>query len=81
MSPDRSDQQQAFAEANQLGFPLLSDPNKMVARQFGVARFGPLPIKRVTYVVGADRRVKAVLKSETDMNSHANKALEALRAL
>ncbi len=53
----------------------------MVARQFGVARFGPLPIKRVTYVVGADRRVKAVLKSETDMNSHANKALEALRAL
>ncbi len=80
VSPDRSDRQKQFDEANELGFPLLADTDKTVAKQFGVARFGPLPIKRVTFVIGADRKVKAVVKSETNMNTHADEALAALRA-
>lgn len=79
MSPDRSDRQLEFAEANQLGFPLLSDTDKSVAAQFGIKRFGPLPIKRATFVVGTDRRVLAVITSETNMNTHADDALKALR--
>ena len=79
VSPDRSDRQKQFDEANELGFPLLADTDKSVAKQFGVARFGPLPIKRVTFVIGADRKVKAVVKSETNMNTHADEALAALR--
>lgn len=79
VSPDRSDRQKQFDEANELGFPLLADTDKTVAKQFGVARFGPLPIKRVTFVIGTDRKVKAVVKSETNMNTHADEALAALR--
>ncbi len=81
MSPDRSDRQKAFDEANELGFPLLADPDRKVAKQFGVTRFGPMPIKRVTFVVGSDSKVAAVIKSETSMNKHADDALAAVKAL
>lgn len=81
VSPDRSDRQKQFDEANDLGFPLLADTDKKVAKQFGVARFGPLPVKRVTFVIGSDRRVKAVIKSEANMTQHADEALAAVREL
>lgn len=79
VSPDRSDRQKEFAEANRLGFPLLADTDKSVAKQFGVSRFGPLPIKRATFVVGTDRKVLAVIKSETSMTAHADEALAVLK--
>lgn len=79
MSTDRSDRQRQFDEANNLGFPLLSDRNKAVAKQFGVARFGPLPIKRKTFVIDANGVVLAVIASETDMKTHADRALQTLR--
>jgi peroxiredoxin Q/BCP len=79
VSTDRSDRQRQFDEANNLGFPLLSDRNKAVAKQFGVARFGPLPIKRKTFVIDANGAVLAVIASETDMKTHADRALQTLR--
>jgi len=81
VSPDRSDRQKQFDEANELGFPLLADTDKKVAKQFGVARFGPLPVKRVTFVVDTDRVIKSIIKSETNMNTHADEALEIIRGL
>lgn len=60
-------------------FPLLSDPDRAIARQFGVKRVGPLPTKRATFVIGTDRRVMAVIASETSMKQHADEALEVLR--
>lgn len=79
VSSDRSDRQLEFDEANDLGFPLLSDPDRKVAAQFGVKRFGPLPTKRATFVVDTDRTVLAVITSETNMTAHADDALEVLR--
>lgn len=79
VSSDRSDRQLEFDEANQLGFPLLSDPDRSVARQFGVKRFGPLPTKRATFVIAQDRTILAVLTSETNMTAHADDALKVLR--
>ncbi len=79
VSSDRSDRQMEFDEANQLGFPLLSDPDRTVAGQFGVKRFGPLPIKRATFVIDQDATVLEVITSETSMTAHADEALEVLR--
>lgn len=73
------DRQKAFDEKNDLGFPLLSDPDRSVARLFGVKRIGPLPSKRATFVVGQDRRVLGVIQSELDMTGHADKALKILK--
>lgn len=79
ISADQVDRQNEFATDNDLGFPLLADTDKSVAKQFGVKRFGPLPTKRATFVIDTDRTVLAVITSETNMNTHADEALEVLR--
>ncbi|UQT61362.1 peroxiredoxin [Streptomyces durmitorensis] len=81
ISSDDVARQREFAGLHTLGFPLLSDPEGVVRGQFGVTRgFGPLPTKRVTYVIGPDRRVLEVVRSEFRMSAHADRALAALRS-
>ncbi|HEX2131920.1 MAG TPA: peroxiredoxin [Actinophytocola sp.] len=81
ISPDAVDRQRAFSERHSFDFPLLSDPDGTVATQFGVRRsFGPLLTRRQTFVIGTDRKVLEVVKSELRMAVHADRALAALRA-
>jgi thioredoxin-dependent peroxiredoxin len=80
ISADKVDKQAAFDAKHNLGYPLLSDPDRSVASAFGVKRPGPLMNKRATFVIGADRTVLAAISSEMNMDVHADKALEALRA-
>jgi peroxiredoxin Q/BCP len=82
ISPDGIDRQKEFSDRHAFDFPLLSDPNGEIATIFGVRRkFGPLLTKRQTFVIGTDRRVLAVIKSEMRMAHHADAALEALKKL
>ena len=74
------DRQKAFDEKNDLGFPLLSDADRKIAKLFGVKRFGPLPSKRSTFVIGTDQKILGVIQSELDMTGHADKALSLLRS-
>lgn len=78
VSADQVDRQLEFDEKNHLGFPLLADTDRTVAKQFGVARFASLPSKRATFVVDTHRRVLATITSETNMHKHADDALAAL---
>jgi peroxiredoxin Q/BCP len=81
ISPDSVERQKEFASVHNFDYPLLADVDGTVAELFGVKRkFGPLPVKRHTFVIGTDRRVIDVVKSEFGMNAHADKALSALRA-
>jgi len=81
VSLDDVAKQKQFAELNGFDYPLLSDVGGEVAEQFGVRRrFGPIPVKRHTFVIGTDRRVVEVVKSEFSMTAHADKALAALRS-
>src|SRR5271170_735118 len=60
ISRDSVGKQQQFADKHGFGYPLLSDPDGRVARRFGVRRamaLGPLATKRMTFVIGTDRRV------------------------
>lgn len=79
ISADAPDRQTRFAEKHELDFPLLCDPDRTVAKQFGAKRPGPLFNRRSTYVIDTDRRVLEVIKSETNMDLHADRALEVLR--
>ena len=80
ISHDTVAKQRQFAERHSLGYPLLSDPDGTVARQFGVnTRFGIMPVKRWTFVIGGDGRVREVIKSGVNMSVHADRALEVLR--
>jgi peroxiredoxin Q/BCP len=82
ISMDSVERQSQFTEKNQLDYPLLADVDGTVARLFGVKRtLDVLKVKRSTFVIARDRRVVDVIHSETNMNAHASRALEALRAL
>lgn len=80
ISMDDVAKQKEFAELNGFDYPLLADVGGDVAEQYGVRRrFGPIPVKRHTFVIGAYREIIEVVKSEFSMNAHADKALAALR--
>ncbi|MGW5637038.1 peroxiredoxin [Streptomyces sp. NPDC003832] len=82
ISGDTVERQQEFAGRHTLGMPLLSDVDGTVRERFGVKRGLSLaPTKRTTFVIGQDRKVLEVVRSELRMNAHADRALAALRAL
>jgi peroxiredoxin Q/BCP len=83
ISRDLPAKQKQFADLNNFDYPLLSDPDSKVAAALGVKRrlpLGPLSTKRITLVIDTDRRVLDVIHSETNMQDHAARALEALAA-
>lgn len=49
------------------------------SRLLGAKRPGPLWSKRQTYVLDRDLTVLAAISSETDMEKHADEALQVLR--
>jgi peroxiredoxin Q/BCP len=83
ISADAVDKQARFADQQNFDYPLLSDTDGVVATRFGVKRglLGKLmPVKRTTFVIDTDRTILAVIASEFSMDTHADKALEVLRA-
>jgi peroxiredoxin Q/BCP len=81
ISTDSVGKQLQFADLHGFDYPLLSDSDGEVAKLFGVKRrFGPLPVKRRTFVIGADSRLVEEIGSEFDMETHADTALRVLAA-
>jgi thioredoxin-dependent peroxiredoxin len=81
ISTDAVAKQKQFSDMHGFDYPLLSDADGSVARIFGVKRrFGPLPVKRSTFVIGTDSTVLDVITSELQMDVHADRALQTLRA-
>lgn len=79
ISADPVDKLARFDDENSLGFPLLSDGDRTVAKIFGVKRPGPIFNKRHTFVIGRDGTLLASIASEFKMEQHADEALSALR--
>ncbi|HEV3268922.1 MAG TPA: peroxiredoxin [Acidimicrobiales bacterium] len=81
ISMDSAARQAEFAQKNSFNYPLLADVDGVVAHQFGVKRsLNFLKVKRVSFVIGQDQRVREIITSEVSMNAHADRALAALRA-
>ncbi|WP_305070162.1 peroxiredoxin [Micromonospora sp. WMMC415] len=81
ISRDPVARQAEFSRLHGFDYPLLSDVDGAVAGRFGVRRrlpLGPLSTRRMTFVIGTDRRVIEVIHSEVSMNDHADRALRAL---
>lgn len=81
ISADEVSAQKGFADAQELDYPLLSDPSGDVATAYGVKRKRLTPVKRATFVIGTDKVIKAVIQSELNFTKHADKALEELAKL
>ena len=80
ISADGVSEQAKFDEKYGLGYPLLADEERKIAKQFGVKRVGPVPNKRATFVIDSDGTVLELIASETNMDVHADRALEVLAA-
>ncbi len=82
VSADTFASQGAFAEANGITFPLLSDwPNLETIDTFGVRREGAQSALRTTFVFDAAGKLVSVIDDQRDMNAHPTGALEAVKAL
>lgn len=80
ISADPVEKQRRFSDKHHFDYPLLSDPDRKVAKMFGVAQgFRLGPVKRATFVIDEDRKVIASFASELRFASHADRALMALR--
>ncbi len=84
ISADAVDKQKQFSDTHTFDYPLLADTDRKVAESLGVKRGGLLgklgPVKRHTFVIGQDRRIKKIIVSETKFELHADEALKALQS-
>lgn len=64
-----------FKQEDNLPFTLLSDLDKEAAKRYGVA--GTFAAARVTFVIGTDGRIKAVIE-DIKASDHAEQVLKAL---
>jgi peroxiredoxin Q/BCP len=82
ISMDGVQRQAQFAQKNGLDFPLLADVGGRVAKEYGVKRsLDLLKVKRTTFVINTHARIVDVIDSQINLNIHAERALEALRAM
>jgi thioredoxin-dependent peroxiredoxin len=76
ISVDSVATQQGFAEKCHAGFPLVADPDKAIARSYGV--LGLLGVaKRVTFFLGPDGRVAEIVEGMLP-GPHLARALERI---
>jgi thioredoxin-dependent peroxiredoxin len=78
VSVDNLDEEAAFAKKCELPFPLVADPTKSIAGQYGV--LGPSGhARRVTFYIGPDGNVVDVV-DERSPNPHVERARELFAA-
>jgi peroxiredoxin len=79
VSADSQETQDRFAKSLELPFPLVGDPGGQIRAGYGVKwpLFGLA--RRVTFVIGRDRKVRLVHRAERDVLSHVAQACEVVQ--
>jgi thioredoxin-dependent peroxiredoxin len=79
VSPDPIETQCDFGRQQRIQFPLLADPERRIAAAYGVL-WPLLPrVRRVTFVIGEDRKIELVLNHELQVSKHLDGVLNHLR--
>jgi peroxiredoxin Q/BCP len=70
VSVDSSTSHERFSALHNIPYPLIADPGREIVSNYDVrSLFGPFA-KRVTYVIGTDRRVRSVHHHEFSAQRH-----------
>jgi thioredoxin-dependent peroxiredoxin len=79
VSRDSQEKNERFRRSLSLPFPVVSDEDGTIIRAYKVRWpfFGFT--KRVTYVIGRDRKIRLVFHNELDFDGHAGEALRSLQ--
>lgn len=79
MSTDDQETSERFRESLCLPFPLVGDDGGRVARAYGVR----IPLvglaRRVTFLVGRQRKIELVFESTFDIGAHLARVKQALQ--
>jgi peroxiredoxin Q/BCP len=81
VSVDDSGSHERFSQHHQLPFSLLADPDKRIARAYGVMRTFSGVTKRVTYVIDRNRTIRGVFHHELLAGSHLKDIRAVLKDL
>ena len=80
MSADAPEKSERFRQSLELPFPMVGDPSGRILRDYRV-RWPLLGLaRRVSYVIGSDRKIRLAHRAELDVESHVQKALAAVGA-
>jgi len=77
VSGDDQSSHSRFAEAHRVPYPLLSDPEKKIQKAYEARQLLGFLAKRVTYVIGQDKKIKGVFHHELSAQKH----LDAVRKM
>ncbi len=80
VSPQDTDSHRRFAEKYDLNFPLLADPDKRVVKAYDVDGPLGLGVRRGTYLIGRDGKIKDSVLADLRIGAHeafVNKAIAA----
>jgi peroxiredoxin Q/BCP len=80
VSPDSQEKNDRFRESLMLPYALVGDPSGMLARAYRARWPVAGRVRRTTYVIGPDRRVKDAYRSELRPRAHIVHACEVLAA-
>ena len=81
VSPDSQETLNRYAADKELPFLFAADPQKSLARSWGITRAITGGIKRITVVVAPGGRIHAVIQHDLRIHLHVQEALEALEQL
>jgi thioredoxin-dependent peroxiredoxin len=81
VSVDDDESHRRFAERYQLPFSLVADPDRALAKRFGIARPLGLGASRATFVIDQRGIVRAAIHSELSMSRHVKDTKAALAGL
>jgi peroxiredoxin Q/BCP len=81
VSVDDDASHRKFAERYQLPFSLVADPDRALAKRFGIARPLGLGASRATFVIDQQGIVRAAIHSEISMSKHVKDTKAAIEAL
>jgi thioredoxin-dependent peroxiredoxin len=70
VSPQDTDSHQRFAEKHSLNFTLLSDPDKKVVKAYGLDGPLGLGVRRGTYLIGKDGRIRDSVLADLRIGAH-----------
>ena len=79
-SVDPADTNKAFAESLSADFPILSDPDRLVAKAYGVIAEGGQYASRWTFYIGPDGKILYVDR-QVKAASHGEEVASRLAAL
>lgn len=80
VSKDPAEKHVSFRERHNLGFPLIADEDRAIAKQYEATSRLPIP-PRITYVIDKQGVIRAAFRHDLAIGRHLGDTLDALEAI